>query len=163
MPPMLLRRPILALALLLPGALLNLAGGARRVFAERRLLDRGYYPDAYSPAGAVRRLVPVEAPLAVVVYPDRSRDLDYDVWFDYRLKWLLYPRRFDLYREDERGEMRYRSGYVRGEAQFRPGSPFAEHPYVLFFRATQPPTWDERAGEVLARGKSWALTRVRRP
>jgi hypothetical protein len=82
-------------AVLLIAAGVNLAAGARRPLRERAMLSAGHYPAADRAAEAVRRFVPPGEPLTLVTYDgDMLGQLNCAVWADYRLRWLLYPRRF---------------------------------------------------------------------
>ena len=77
---------------LLLGAVVNLAAGARRPLVERHILAGNH-----AHAEAVRRLVPPEEMLALVVYDrDMIDELDVSIWFDHRSRWLLHPRNVAL-------------------------------------------------------------------
>ncbi len=129
-------------AALLIAAGVNLAAGARRPLRERAMLSAGHYPAADRAADAVRRLAAPDEPLTLVTYDgDMLDQLNCAVWADYRLRWLLYPRRFQ-------------------RLQLSPGKK-AELPAsgkVLFFRVTQPPAFPSGTPPPLEQGSMWALT-----
>jgi hypothetical protein len=111
---------------------------------EHRVLRGDHYARADLAAAAVRARVPAGEPLTVVVYEgDRLNLLDCDTWFEYRIRWLLYPRSLRVARVP-----------VGGGAERLPG-------YVLSFRVTAPPTAPERPHEVLSRGPMFILARTR--
>ena len=151
----------IVLAGLLLGAAVNLAAGARRPAIERAILAGNHYAHADSAARAVNQLVPPEEPLAVVVYNgDMLDELDVAVWFDYRSKWLLYPRDLVLFRVDPTQPLR------RVAAPGDPPPPSGEagylrSAYLLFFRATAPPTLPKADLEILAQDPMWILARSR--
>ena len=142
-------------------AAVNLAAGARRPAIERAILAGNHYAHADSAARAVNQLVPPEEPLAVVVYDgDMLDELDVAVWFDYRSKWLLYPRDLVLFRVDPTQPLR------RVAAPGDPPPPSGEagylrSSYLLFFRATAPPTLPKADLEILAQDPMWILARSR--
>lgn len=81
---------------LLIAAGVNLAAGARRPLRERAILSVGHYPAADRAADAVRKFIRPDEPLTLVTYDgDMLDQLNCAVWADYRLRWLLYPRRFE--------------------------------------------------------------------
>jgi hypothetical protein len=126
---------------LLIAAGVNLAAGARRPLRERAMLSAGHYPAADRAAEAVRRLVPPDEPLTLVTYDgDMLDQLNCAVWAEYRLRWLLYPRRIK-------------------SVQIAPGA-WPREPgdtRFLFFRVTAPPQLSERIFLVQERGPMWVL------
>ena len=148
----------LFLILLLSGAAVNLAAGVPRPLKERAILSTDHYPAADLAAAAVRLHVPAAAPLRVVVYDgDMLGELDCAIWADYRLKWLLYPRRFRLARFVRDGAFRPDERYPPPPVPQRAGS---GGEYLLFFRVTLPPELPMRALEVLAQERMFVLVRV---
>jgi hypothetical protein len=151
----------LIVGLLLLGATVNLAAGARRPSIERAILSGDHYAHADRAAEAVVRLLPPGAPLTVVVYDqDLVGELDTGVWFDYRTKWLLYPRDVQVYRVAPENLFELRA--TQGETSWEPhaSADYLSHPYVLFFRATAPPALPPGRLEILARDSMWVLTRT---
>lgn len=148
------------IGLLLLGAAVNVAAGARRPAVERAILSRDHYAHADRAAAAVRRLVSKDAPLAVVGYDgDLVDELDAAVWFDYRAKWLLYPRDLRVYRVSPEDPTQLRP--VPGEPP-RPGNRRADYlnlPYVLFFRVTHAPVLPPAKLEILEQDPMWVLAR----
>jgi hypothetical protein len=148
------------IALLLLGAAVNLAAGARRPLVERAILSGDHYAHADRAAEAVARNVPAGAPLHVVVYDaDMLGELDAGVWFDYRVKWLLYPRRIVVARVDPNDPRALRPA----PGAPPPPNPRAVYPagsYVLFFRASAPPTLPPTPLEPLAEAPMWVLARL---
>jgi hypothetical protein len=151
-----------ALGLLLAGAALNLAAGARRPLAERAILAQGHYPAADRAAAAVRRHVPPGKPLALVVYAgDMLGELDCGIWADYRLKWLLYPGSHAALRADRDGRVLRPLRYgppPRAVPDHAQGSATYElSEYVLCFRVTAPPVLPAGPARVLERGEMFVL------
>jgi hypothetical protein len=152
--------------LLVAGSAVNMAAGARRVFEERRILSTGYYPAADRAAAAILTQVPEGAALAVVGYKgDTSPDglVDIPTWIDYRLKWLLYPRRFDAYRFTAPAAFEKRAAYAYRKPGFAPVRTFEGHEYALFFRVAQRPELPNGRVQVLADDPSFVLLRLGRP
>ncbi len=150
----------MALVALMLGAALNMASGVRRPLVERAELARNHYREADAAAAAVRRHVSAGEPLELVVFdgdklePGTLRELDGDIWADYRFKWLLHPRRIQVTRITREGRRVPDPRY--------PGSPTAPR-YQLLFRVT-PPTIalsSVLAGspQRLAAGNGWLLAR----
>jgi hypothetical protein len=159
-------RARILLCLLVAGSTVNMAAGVRRVFEERRLLSTGYYPAADRAAAAISAHVPQAATLAVVGYkgdtsPDRLVDIP--TWIDYRLKWLLYPRRFDAYRFTAPFAFEKRTAYAYRKPGFIPVRTFEGYEYALFFRVAQCPELPNGRVQVLADDPSFALVRLGRP
>jgi hypothetical protein len=148
------------LAGLILGAAVNLAAGARRPFIERSILAGNHYAHADRAAGAVNRAVSPGEPVAVVVYDgDMLDELDAAVWFDYRSRWLLYPRHVELFRVDPQQSLRR----VAVPGLPPPDTSVAAYPryrYVLFFRVTAPPVMPEPY-QILAQDPMWILARTR--
>jgi len=153
-----MRRVLLYLLLL--GAAVNLSAGVRRPVVERAILSRDHYAHADRAAEAVVRLVPPDASLAVVGYDqDLLDELDAAVWFDYRSKWLLYPRDFQVYRVAPENPLLLRP--VPGEATSAVDAPadYLKHPFLLFFRVTAPPSLPTANLKILAQDPMWVLAR----
>lgn len=149
---------VVATALVL-GAAGNLAAGARRPLVERAILSSDHYAYADRAAQAVQRSVPAGEPLQVVVYDgDTLDELDAAVWFDFRAKWLLYPRRILLTRVDPNDPSVLRAA----PGTPPPADPAARYPvgsYVLFFRASAAPVLPALEFERLAEERMWVLAR----
>jgi len=141
------------------GAAGNLAAGARRPLVERAILSGDHYAYADRAAQAVQRMVPADEPLQVVVYDgDMLGELDAAVWFDFRAKWLLYPRQIIVTRVDSSDPAILRAA---------PGTHVpldipARYPlgaYTLFFRASGAPKLPVLEFERLAEDRMWILVR----
>jgi hypothetical protein len=133
-------------AVLLIAAGVNLAAGARRPLRERAMLSVGHYPAADRAAEAVRRLVPPDEPLTLVTYEgDMLDQLNCAVWAEYRLRRLLYPRKFE-------------------RVQVIPGQSLSlrRAGKVLFFRVTQPVELPAGGVLPLERGPMFALVQPER-
>ena len=149
------------LGLLLLGAAVNLAAGARRPTVEHSILSRDHYAHADRAAQAVTRLLPSQAPLAVVVYDrDLVGELDAAVWFDYRSKWLLYPRDIQVFRVAPEDPLLLRAAPGEPPPQDSAQAEYLTRPYVLFFRVTGPPTLPKSDLEILAKDPMWVLART---
>jgi hypothetical protein len=147
--------------LLLSGAALNLAAGVRRPLRERAILGGDHYTHADAAAAVVTRTLPPGAPLAVVVYDgDMLGELDAAVWFDYRSRWLLYPRHVEVSRVAPQNPLQSR--LVPGSSVPPvPRPAYLDSEFVLFFRVTAPPVVPGLPLEELDRGTMWVLTRRR--
>lgn len=153
----------LALAALLGAAAINIGAGLRRPLIERARLSVGYYPAADAAASAIEQQVPEGASLAIVGYDrDTADQLDIEVWLDYRMKWLLYPRHFEEYRLDAEGVLTRRASYKPQEPNYVPVSGLPSGGYALFFRVSQPPRLPALPGKpvVLASGPMYQLVRL---
>lgn len=153
----------LIVGLLLLGATVNLAAGARRPSIERKILSGDHYAHADRAAEAVKRLLPPGAPLTVVVYDgDLVGELDTGVWFDYRIKWLLYPRDVQVYRVAPEKMLELRATQGETSWEHHASADYLSHPYILFFRAAAPPARPPGRLVLLARDPMWVLTRPAR-
>jgi hypothetical protein len=150
----------LLLYLLLLGATVNLAAGARRPAVERAILSQDHYAHADRAAAAVSQFVPKDAPLAVVGYDqDLVGELDAAVWFDYRAKWLLYPRDVRSYRVAPDDPLLLRAPPGEPSPAVGARADYLTQPYVLFFRVTAPPNLPPASLTILARDSMWVLAR----
>ncbi len=146
-------------AALLAGSVLNLAAGVRRPVVERAILAGNHYAAADRAAASVEKLLPPGAPLALVVYDDDLLgELDCAIWADYRFKWLLYPRKFEVYRRTAGDALQPDARYV--ETSGLSPRPPAAGSYLLFFRVTAPPELLARPLELVATGENWTLARL---
>ena len=130
-------------AVLLIAAGVNLAAGGRRPLRERAMLSAGHYPAADRAADAVHRLVGPDEPLTLVTYDgDMLDQLNCAVWAEYRLRWLLYPRRFE-------------------RLQVSPGQTLTlpRSGKLLFFRVTKPVELPGSDARPLEQGPMFALVR----
>lgn len=153
------RLPGLIFAALLAGSVLNLAAGVRRPAVERAILAGNHYAAADRAAAAVAAHVPPGASLSLVVYDDDLLgELDCAIWADYRFKWLLFPRKFEVYRPTPQGTLQPDPRY-RG-----PDAPHSQFPsagdYLLYFRVTAPPERTSRPLQTFAHGENWILARL---
>lgn len=150
------------LGLLLLGATVNLAAGARRPTVEHSILSRDHYAHADRAAQAVTQFLPAQAPLAVVVYDgDLVDELDAGVWFDYRSKWLLYPRDIQVFRVAPEDPLQLRAVPGEPAPEGRVRAEYLTRPYVIFFRVTGPPSLPKADLEILAEDPMWVLVRTR--
>lgn len=148
----------LALWLLLAGAGLNLAAGLRRPLVERAILARGHYPAMDAAADTVRRRVPADASFALIGYEaDMLEELDLSIWADYRTKWLLYPRRPEVY-QDRAGRLYRREAYVMTGGGYSAAPVRPSEAYALVFRGSGLPVAPD-GYEIVEQGPMFLLAR----
>lgn len=157
-------RPSAICVLLLLGAAVNLAAGARRPFVERALHRTGRYAVADRAEAAVRAALPPSARLGLVVYAgDTVENVDHAFWFDYQMKWRLYPRRLPVFVIGPDGRMRRRVRYPPARVTEGPPETPAGELFLLLCRMRRPPDPADLPPTgrrtTLARGEGFVLVR----